>query len=80
MLILSIVFLAVALGLCAILYRVLCRDAALAEDKENLLPFMLALILFFSFVGGVVGSKYFADKSTTEPPKEKIIYQGTICL
>lgn len=70
MLILSIVFLAVALGLCAILYRVLCRDAALTEDKENLLPFMLTLILFFSFVGGVVGSKYFADKSTTEAQKE----------
>ena len=70
MLILSIVFLAVALGLCAILYRVLCRDAALTEDKENLLPFMLTLIWFFSLVGGVVGSKYFADKSTAEAQKE----------
>lgn len=70
MLILSIVFLAVALGLCAILYRVLCRDAALTEDKENLLLFMLTLIWFFSLFGGAVGNKYFADKSTTEAQKE----------
>lgn len=70
MLILSIVFLAVALGFCAILYRVLCRDAALTEDKENLLLFMLTLIWFFSLFGGAVGNKYFADKSTTEAQKE----------